>query len=497
MMTGGQHNLYLKELLNEVPFTLLQGSLDVEIESVTYDSRKVTPGCLFVALSGSRSDGHDYANQAARAGAAAIVAEHSIELPSDVTCVIAGDSRAALAMISAAWFDYPARKLTTVGITGTKGKTTTSFMVRDILQRAGHKTGLIGTNGAYIGDEHIPTVNTTPESWEIQSLLDKMAESGCEYAVMEVSSQGIMKHRVDGILFDYGIFLNISPDHIGEGEHRNFEEYLKYKSQLLCRCRRCVVNHDDEHYDQVVEHASAEIITYGMKEPSDWMADHVDYLRGDGFLGIEFHISGAEDFSVRVNLPGLFNAGNALAAAVLCETAGCGKTAVCEALSHTHVNGRMELVYASESLSALVDYAHNAVSLESLLLTLRDYHPGRLVCVFGCGGNRSRLRRYEMGEISGRLADLSILTADNSRWEKTEDIIADIREGMSKTDGEYLEIPDRREAIRFSIEHAREGDLIAIVGKGHEDYQEICGVRTHFLDRDELESALREFGYIK
>ena len=214
-------------------------------------------------------------------------------------------------------------------------------------------------------------------------------------------------------------------------------------------------------------------------------------------MGIAFHLTGRASFPVEVNIPGLFNVYNAMAAAALCLTMGVGEEAICRVLQTVTVDGRMEIVYASETLAVLVDYAHNAVSMESLLSTLRAYRPKRLVCVFGCGGNRSKLRRYEMGEIGGRMADLCIITADNSRWEKVEDIMADIRVGMDKTDGKFVEIPDRREAIFYSIEHAEEGDIIAVIGKGHEDYQEICGVRTHFLDREELKKALVQYGYIK
>lgn len=488
----------LKDLLQKLSYRLIAGDVNTEVTELILDSRKAVPGCGFVALSGSMADGHEYIPQAIEAGAAVIVAEREAPVPEGkkVTYILVDNSRAALAELSAAWFGYPAEKLTVIGITGTKGKTTTSAMVTRILQTAGEKVGLIGTNGAYIDGKRYPTKNTTPESYEIQSLFRRMVEAGCRYAVMEVSSQGIMMHRVDGFSFDYGVFTNISPDHIGPGEHASFEEYLQYKSQLLQRCRIGLVNRDDEHFDAVTEHASCRLVTFGREHPADWMTDQIDYLTRHGFMGIAFHLTGPKCFRVEVNIPGLFNVYNAMAAAALCETMGISEEAICQALRTISVDGRMEIVYASEKLVALVDYAHNAVSMESLLTTLRDYRPKRLVCIFGCGGNRSRLRRYEMGEIGGRMADLSIITADNSRWEKVEDIIADIRVGMDKTDGKFVEIPDRREAIAYSIAHAEEGDIIAVIGKGHEDYQEICGVRSHFLDREELQKALIQYGYL-
>ncbi|MCI8401735.1 MAG: UDP-N-acetylmuramoyl-L-alanyl-D-glutamate--2,6-diaminopimelate ligase [Lachnospiraceae bacterium] len=487
--------MILADILGRTEYRLAQGSEETRVTGLAIDSRQVSEGGLFVALTGSRTDGHEYIPQAVKAGAAVIVAERMTETPDTVTYVLVEDSRAALAKISAAWYGDPAKKLTVIGITGTKGKTTTAAMVRQILEAAGKKTGLIGTNGAFIDGKHYPTVNTTPESCEVQRLFRCMADSGCEYAVMEVSSQGLMTHRVDGFRFDYGIFTNISPDHIGPGEHEDFAQYLEYKSQLLRRSLVGIVNQDDAHYDEVVKNAGCRLVTFGMNHPADWTADHVDYLTRHGFMGIGFHLSGRDSFSVEVNIPGLFNVYNAMAAIALCETMGIGREPMLRALRTVTVDGRMEIVYASQKLAVLVDYAHNAVSMESLLDTLRSYDPGRLVCVFGCGGNRSKLRRYEMGEIGGKKADLSIITADNSRWEKVEDIMADIRTGMDKTGGKFVEIPDRRDAIFYSIEHAREGDIIAVIGKGHEDYQEICGVRSRFLDREEVEAALEKFGY--
>ena len=497
--------MILRELLQRLDYTVVQGSIDVAVTELVFDSRKAVPGCVFVALSGSRADGHAYIPQVVEKGAAVIVGERPVEVPSHVTYLQVENGRVALAELSAAYFGYPAEQLTVVGITGTKGKTTTSNMVKKILEAAGEKAGVIGTNGAFIGQEKYPTVNTTPESYELQKMFRRMVDVGCKYAVMEVSSQGIMMHRVAGFSFDYGMFTNISPDHIGPDEHKDFEEYLEYKSQLLRRCKVCVVNRDDEHFDQIVEKATCQVVTYGLEHEADWTTDRVDYLTKNGFMGIAFHLQGPavdeadgvkrQQFDVEVGIPGLFNVYNAMAATVLCEQMGMDRAAVCEALKTIRVDGRMEIVHASDKFVALVDYAHNAVSMESLLTTLRDYNPKRLVCIFGCGGNRSKDRRYSMGEIGGRMADLSIITADNSRWEKIEDIMADIRIGMDKTDGAFVEIPDRRDAIYYSIEHAEEGDIIAVIGKGHEDYQEICGVRTHFLDREELEGALEKFGY--
>ena len=382
--------------------------------------------------------------------------------------------------------------MTAIGVTGTKGKTTTTYMIKAILEAAGQKTGLIGTNGAVIGENHYPTKNTTPESYILQEYFAKMVEEGCRYVVMEVSSQSYLMHRVDGLFFDYGIFLNISNDHIGPNEHASFEEYLYYKKQLLKNCRTALVNRDDPHFDAIVEGATAEILTFSLEQAADFTADDIHYVREHDFVGVEFQTHGRYESDLRVGIPGKFNVDNALAAAGVCSFFDLPKEKVCHALEHIQVDGRMEIVYKSAKCTVIVDYAHNAVSMESLLLTLRDYKPKRLVCVFGCGGNRARDRRYSMGEIGGKLADLSIITADNSRFEKVGDILADIKVGLAKTDGKYVEIPDRREAIEYSLSHAEDGDIIAIIGKGHEDYQEIEGVRYHFLDREVVQETVKK-----
>lgn len=484
--------MLLSKLLEKTDYEILKGDVNKEITTLVYDSRKVEPGSVFVCISGTRNDAHEYIPSAIEKGAVAVIVEKKVEVLADISVIYVESARKALAFMAAAFFDYPASKMTTIGLTGTKGKTTTSYMIKEILETAGKKVGLIGTNGAWINGKHYPTKNTTPESYELEEYFHRMVEAGCEYMVMEVSSQGIKMHRVDGFSFDYALFTNISPDHIGPDEHADFDEYLMYKSKILNLCKVGYVNRDDEHFDAIVKNATCKVITFGEHNNADIVMSDVNYLNGEDYLGLSFKLTGqALDMKVKVHMPGHFNAVNAMAAVSSCLHAGITEEEVNTALAKVRVNGRMEIVYAGE-FSVIVDYAHNAISLESLLDTLRSYHPKRLVCVFGCGGNRSKLRRYEMGEISGKMADLSVITADNSRFEKVEDIIEDIKIGMNKTDGEYIVIPDRREAIKHCIHNAQKGDMIVIVGKGHEDYQEIEGVRYHFLDREEAEKALAE-----
>lgn len=480
----------LKDWLEGLTYTLLQGDLETEVGEVIYDSRKAAPGAVFVCMSGSKVDSHKFIPQVLQAGVRVLVTEHPVEVPEDVTVVQTENGREALALLSAARFGHPSRKLLMIGVTGTKGKTTTTHMIRKIMEMSGKKTGMIGTNGVYIGDEHFPTVNTTPESYTLHQYFAKMAEEGCGCCVMEVSSQAFKMHRVDGIVFDYSIFTNISPDHIGPDEHANFEEYLYYKKQIFRQSRHSLVNMDDEHAEEIIRDIPCDWAGFSLERPAKYHAENIHYVSEPDFVGVEFDISGAHHIPVRVNIPGRFNVANALAAASLCIWAGVPEPMVQHALEHIKIDGRMEIVHTSERCCVIVDYAHNAVSMESLLATLRDYHPKRLVCVFGCGGNRSKDRRYSMGEIAGKMADFSIITADNSRFEKVEDIIADIRGSIEKTGGSFIEIPDRREAIAYSITHAQPGDMIAIIGKGHEDYQEIEGVRYPFLDRAVVEEVV-------
>ena len=490
-----------REWLKDLDYEVLQGDLDTEAEDVVYDSRKAVPGTIFVCLKGTRIDSHGFIGDVAAQGVKAFAVERDVELPEGTTVVKVASSRHALAMMSAVRFGNPIRKMISVGVTGTKGKTTATHMMKAILEAAGKKVGMIGTTGAVIGDEVFPTMNTTPESYQLQEYFSKMAEAGCEYVLMEVSSQGIKMHRTDGLEFDYGVFTNITPDHIGPDEHADFEEYLYYKSRLFTMCRTGIANRDDEHFEAIVkDRTCGKLYTYGRKEGGekpDFYGSRLRFVSEPGFVGTEFDLEEKATGAVmdlRLGLPGEFNVDNALAAASLCRAMGISEDAIREGLEHVRVNGRMEIAYSSEKCTVIIDYAHNAVSMESLLETLRAYHPKRLVCVFGSGGNRSKERRYSMGEIGGKMADLCILTADNSRYEKTEDIIADIRSHLEPTGGAFVEIPDRREAIYYSLSHAQSGDMIAIIGKGHEDYQEINGVRTHFLDREVVEEAVKELG---
>lgn len=482
--------MLLQTLLQDIEYT---GTCpQAEISDIIFDSRKVCPGCAFVCLRGAAVDSHQFAAQAARDGAAVIFAEYPVEATAPVLLV--PDTRRALAYLSAAFFGYPAQRLTTIGITGTKGKTTTSYMIRAILETAGHKVGIIGTIGVVIGERTIPINNTTPESYDVQRYLKEMADAGCDFCVMEVSSIGLKSHRVDGILFDAGIFTNFSPDHIGGNEHRDMEEYLYCKSLLFRQCRTGVVNIDDENCEGVLAGHTCKVETYGFSEHAGLRASNSHLISQPGYLGAGFTLSGALEGEIRVRIPGIFSVYNALSALAACRLFDIPLPAMQKGLEAVTVKGRVEPVPVPGHYTLLIDYAHNAVSMESILGTLREYHPARLICLFGAGGNRPKIRRYEMGEVCGRMADLSVITSDNSRFEDVMDIIADIKTGMSKTGGKYVVIPDRREAIRYCIENAKDGDIIVLAGKGHEDYQEIQGVKHHFDEREVVAEILNSLG---
>ena len=425
--------MILADLLKKMDYEIISGSEDVEISTLVYDSRKVEKGSVFVCISGAVRDAHEFIPLVVKQGAAAVIVEKDVTPVNGVTYIKVENTRYALACMSAAYFGYPAEKLKTIGITGTKGKTTTTYMVKSILESAGIKTGLIGTIESIVGDKRTPAANTTPESYKVQELFAQMVDEGLDAVVMEVSSQALMLHRVSGFTFDIGVFTN-----------------------------------------------------------NDLVAENVELIKEHGALGIKYHVGGSMDFEVEVNVPGSFSVYNSLTAIAICHHFNVPEETIKEALKHVSVKGRIEIVPVTKRYTLMIDYAHNAMALESLLTTLKEYEPGRLVCLFGCGGNRSKSRRYEMGEVSSRLADLTVVTSDNPRNEEPMDIINDILVGVHKADGEYVTIPDRKEAIAYCMRNAKDGDIIVLAGKGHEDYQEICGVKHHMDERELIADIIKE-----
>ena len=485
----------LRKICEEIEYTLLQGSLETEVRDIIYDSRKIAPETMFVCMVGAVTDGHKYIPDAVEKEASVIVLEkeeEAAQIPENITVLKVESARLALALMSAALFDHPARKLVTIGLTGTKGKTTTTYMIKKVLEMAGKKIGLIGTIGAMIGEEHLPSKNTTPESYELHRMFAAMVEAGCEYVVMEVSSQGLKLDRTAGILFDYGIFTNLSPDHIGPAEHASFEEYMECKSLLFRQCKIGVVNADDEHVDGILKGHTCEVKTFSAEREADLMASDIRFINEDGKLGMHFKVSGCMDCQAKVHIPGRFSVYNSMVTMLVCHLAGISDEAILEGLSRVQVKGRVEMLPVSKDYTLIIDYAHNEVSTRSVLTTLMEYHPKRLICVYGGGGNRSKLRRYDMGEVTGEMADLCVLTCDNPRDEEIRDINNDIKVGLARSNGKYIEIDDRKEAIAYCMKNAKPGDMIVLLGKGHEDYQEIKGVKYHFDEREAVAEILDE-----
>ena len=487
--------MLLEQLLEKLNYELINGDVRIRVKELVFDSRNVQKDDVFVCIKGAVSDGHRYIKDVANKGAAAIIVQDDIEITKelkDITIVKIEDTRKALAYMSAAFFGYPANELYTVGITGTKGKTTTTYMVREILEASGIKTGLIGTIQTIIGDEIIPSKNTTPESYMVQKYFRQMVDKGINCVVMEVSSQALMLHRTAGIDFDLGVFTNLSPDHIGPNEHSSFENYAECKAILFKQCETGIFNCDSEHFEDMKKGHTCKLSTYGINNDADIKAENIEYHRKDGVIYTEFDVKGSELGHIVLKLPGEFSVYNALCAIAITEHFNLDKDKVLQALLDAKVPGRVEIVPVSEDFTVMIDYAHNAMSLKSILSTVKEYEPERIVTIFGCGGNRSRDRRFDMGEISGKMSDFTIVTSDNPRDEEPMDIMKDIETGINKTGGLYTLIEDRQEAVKYGILNAKKGDIIIVAGKGHEDYQEIKGVRYHMTDRELIENAAKE-----
>lgn len=483
----------LLNLLEGIEYEVVKGELNHDVTDVIYNTKYVAKDCVFIAIIGTTSDSHDFIDDAIKKGANTIVIEKDVEIKEDVTVIRVKSSRVALAKMSALYFGNPAKELVTIGLTGTKGKTSTTFMIKAILEAAGEKVGLIGTTGALIGDKRVPTKNTTPESYEVQKLFRLMVDEGCKYVVMEVASQGLKMQRVAGINFDYGVFTNISPDHIGPAEHESFEEYLYCKSLLFKQCKVGIINKDDEKWEDVIKNHTCKIETFAIEaKDADLKASNLQFISEENFFGVTFDLTGKLNTHIRTGVPGRFSVYNSLVAISICNDLGIDIESIKKALETVTVRGRMESVNVSNKYKIIIDYAHNEISMESLMQTIEEYKHKRVVCIFGGGGNRSKLRRYAMGEIGGKMADLCIITEDNPRFEEVADINEDIKVGLNKSNANYIMIDDRKEAIKYAMENAQEGDLILLIGKGHEDYQEIKGVKYPFNEREIILEIAKE-----
>lgn len=476
----------LKTILSGLENLKVKGSLDVDVPNIKNDSRTVKPGDMFVAIKGFDIDGHEHINEACANGAKVILAqtnqitkEDIKDVPEDVTIVIADDTRYALAICACNFYKNPSRKIKLIGVTGTKGKTTTTYMIRDILEKQGIKVGLIGTVASYIGDTKIQNNdNTTPESLKLQEILAQMVEKDCEIVVMEVSSQSLKLHRVAGCNFYMAIFTNLAEDHISAKEHPNMENYFNSKVELFKMCKTGIINSDDIYSITIPKLVpECNYTTYGIDNNCDLLAKDITVTN----QYVDFKVKlGDKNERVKVSIPGRFSVYNSLAAICATLKLGCSPESIKDALIDIRVPGRNELVTNKKGLTIMIDYAHTPASLEKILSAVKIYTKGRVISVFGCGGNRDKNKRPMMGEASGRVADYTIITSDNPRDEEPEEIVKEIEKGIKKTKGKYECIVDRVEAIKKAIKMANQKDIIVLAGKGHEQYQEIKGKRYPF-----------------
>ena len=476
----------LKTILSGLENLKVKGSLDVDVPNIKNDSRTVKPGDMFVAIKGFDIDGHEHINEACANGAKVILAqtnqitkEDIKDVPEDVSIVIADDTRYALAICACNFYKNPSRKIKLIGVTGTKGKTTTTYMIRDILEKQGIKVGLIGTVASYIGDTKIQNNdNTTPESLKLQEILAQMVEKDCEIVVMEVSSQSLKLHRVAGCNFYMAIFTNLAEDHISTKEHPNMEDYFNSKVELFKMCKTGIINSDDIYSITIPKLVpECNYTTYGIDNNCDLLAKDITVTN----QYVDFKVKlGDKNERVKVSIPGRFSVYNSLAAICATLKLGCSPESIKDALIDIRVPGRNELVTNKKGLTIMIDYAHTPASLEKILSAVKIYTKGRVISVFGCGGNRDRNKRPMMGEASGRVADYTIITSDNPRDEEPEEIVKEIEKGIKKTKGKYECIVDRVEAIKKAIKMANQKDIIVLAGIGHEQYQEIKGKRYPF-----------------
>lgn len=479
--------MLLQYLLENLTNVEISGDTNREINKIEYDSKKIEKNDIFVAINGFKDDGKNYIDDAINNGACAIVCQDEIEKKEGITYIKVEDARIALAVMSATYYGNPARKLKIIGVTGTKGKTTTTYMIRDIMLASGKKIGMIGTICNTYGDIKEESIRTSPESLDLQALLARMVEAGMEYVVMEVSSHALALNRVYGIKFIVGVFTNLSEDHLDF--HKTMENYLEAKAKLFEMSDFAIVNGDDIYAPRLLKMIKCKKATYGLDNAVDLTA--TDIRVNPSYVEFKMYVNKMLE-TIKINIPGRFTVYNALAAIGVCSLFGAQMDAICGALGALRVPGRNEVIDLNKTFTVIVDYAHTPASLEAILSSAKRYTKGRVICVFGCGGNRDKEKRAMMGEISGRLADFTVITTDNPRDENPGKIIEDIETGIKQTRGLYKAIENRRQAIKFAMRIAWKSDVIIIAGKGHETYQEVENGKKLYFDDKEIVKKLAE-----
>lgn len=486
----------LKEMLIGLEGLKVKGDLDIDIKGVESNSKNVEEGFLFVAIKGFKVDGHEFIDSAIEKGATAIIIEEGCDLKQikkleNIVIIMAKDTREALAIVSSNFYGNPSKKFKLIGVTGTKGKTTTTFMIKEILEKAGKKVGLIGTIATYINGKKLgDSDRTTPESLELQKLFSKMVEEKVEVVVMEVSSQSLKLHRVDGCHFDIVLFTNLSEDHISPNEHPDMNDYFNSKLKLFEMCKVGIVNTDDLHGAKIPGmFPDNQITTYGIDNYANVLAKDITIT--NSYVDFRVKITDRNE-RVKTCIPGRFSVYNSLAAICVAQKFGIEPEVIKEALLEVRVPGRSELVNNKLEIPIMIDYAHSPESLENILQAVKSYTRGKVISLFGCGGDRDSGKRPIMGEISGRIADFTFITSDNPRTENPEKIVEQIEEGIKKTKGKYKVIVDRTEAIKEAIKMATKRDIIVLAGKGHEPYQEINGIKHPYDERIIVKELIEE-----
>lgn len=473
--------MLLQYLIENLDNTEIEGETTLEIGKVEYDSKKIVEGDLFVAIKGYREDGNSYIKEATQKGAKAIIVEKDVDVSAfsieHITCIKVDNARIALAEVAATYYDYPAKKLKMIGVTGTKGKTTTAYMIRDILNASGKPTGMIGTIFNTYANVQIEATRTSPESLDLQRLLREMVDHEIEYAVMEVSSHALELHRVHGIRFVIGIFTNLSQEHLDF--HGTMENYLNAKAKLFAQSDFAMINGDDIYAPKLLKMIPCKSAKFGLDNAVNVTATDIKINAGD--VEFKMYINKMLE-TIVVHIPGRFTVYNALAAIGTCSLLGCQMDAILLALAAVKVPGRSEVIDVKKTFTVMVDYAHNPSSLEAILSSIKKYAKGRIICVFGCGGNRDKEKRPMMGEISGRLADFTVITTDNPRDENPKIIMGEIEKGIKETKGLYKIIENRKQAIAFAMKIAWKNDIVIIAGKGHETYQELRNKKRIYFD---------------
>ena len=497
----------LFKLMEDVSFTSnlpLEEINEIEIKDIAYNSRNCEDGFMFVALVGETVDGHKFVRNAYDNGARIFLLQSGMEsdknvmgLPEDAVKIFVDDTRISLSRVSHNFFNKPSESLKIVGVTGTKGKTTITNYIATVLNEAGINTGVIGTNGTFFNGTYEVTANTTPESYELHRIFRKMLDNGVKCVSMEVSSGGIMQNRVEDVDFDVAIFSNLSPDHIGPKEHPTFEHYLQCKARLFKMAKHGIINIDDKYAENIIDAATCNIETFAIENNADLTADNIVYSKEIDSLGVSFECNTKEEkFPCYLCSPGTFSIYNALAVIAVCKYLGVKREIMVDALKNAKVNGRVEVLPILPYATIVVDYAHNGVSLENILQTLKNYDHNRLICLFGSVGGRTEIRRKELGDVAARECDVAILTADNPDFEDPMNVIDDIAKSFEGSSCEVIKISDREEAVKYAVKNAKEGDMIVFAGKGHEKYQLINGQKLPFdeiaIAKEEAKKVLEE-----